>query len=422
MTRHSLVPIAILASSLAVFAAPPPAELAAKPLQAYPKNLARQHVGANLFIFNATTQSFTPTEAAAAWLDDDVTTGWPIMAGKQHYLLALPEPEVMTNFAISTRATAGTMTLFAADEPALPGARSWAPLAKEIALEAINGKKLTKPFNRFAKYLLIETNIADPGPLFSLYVFGERPATSYLLAKRDQAIDTKALFGYTNDQTAISHTGLYLGTRVVFASSGGGSLALQKAIDDNPESGVSIAPNAESAGLAVKFAGAPSISRVALLTAAPSKGQVDFFLVPALSSEDGVVPIAGLKPTASITLDGSTTRQAVDFPATEAGALLVRWVPESGSSALGLRELNAFNALPLSEYSLGMTPEAVAELVKNNDVSKDGKSFKDGKDLAPVGELRPSRSPYLPGALGFPPNITGRVPPPLPPNATPGDE
>ena len=418
MTRHSLVPIALLASSLAVFAAPP----AGNSLQGYPKNIARQHVGANLFIFNAANQSFTPTEAAAAWLDDDVTTGWPIMAGKQHYLLALPEPEVVTNFAISTRTAAGTISLFAGDEPGLPGAKSWAPLAKDVTVEAINEKKLAKPFNRFAKYLLIETNIADPGPLFSLYVFGERPATSYLLAKRDKPIDTRALFGYTNDQTAISHAGLPLGTRVVFASSGGGAMALQKAIDDNPESFVSIAPNAENAGLAMKFSGTPAISRIALLTGTAAKGQVDFFLVPALPSEHGVVPLAGLKPTASITLDGSTIRQAVDFAATDAGALLVRWVPESGSSALAVRELNAFDSLPLSDYSLGMTPEAVGELVKNNDASKDGKSFKEGKELAPVGELRPSRSPYLPGALGFPPNLTGRIPPPLPPNATPGDE
>ena len=422
MTRHSLVPIALLASSIAAFAAPQPADPAAKPLQAYPKNLARQHVGANLFIFNPANGSFTPTEAAAAWLDDDVTTGWPIMAGKQHYLLALPEPEVITNFAISTRPAAGTISLFAGDEPALPGAKSWAPLAKDVAVEAINEKKLARSFNRFAKYLLIETNIADPGPLFSMYVFGERPATSYLLAKRDQPIDTKALFGYTNDQIAISHTGLALGTRVIFASSGGGSTALQKAIDDNPESIVSLVPNAETAALAMKFSGTPAISRVAMLTATPAKGQVDLFLVPALSSPDGVIPLAGLKPTASITLDGSTVRQAVDFPATEAGALLVRWVPESGSGALAVREINAFNALPLSEYSLGMTPEAVAELVKIGDASKDGKSFKDGKELAPVGELRPSRSPYLPGALGFPPNLTGRIPPPLPPSATPGDE
>src|SRR5947199_3385446 len=108
MTPKSLVPLAILATSIAAFAAPKEVEPAAKALQVYPKNLARQHLGANLFLFNAAAQTYATTEAAAAWLDDDVTTGWPVMAGKQYYLLALPEPAVLTNFAISARPASGT--------------------------------------------------------------------------------------------------------------------------------------------------------------------------------------------------------------------------------------------------------------------------------------------------------------------------
>lgn len=413
MIRHSLVPLAILATSLAAFAAPPGGS---PQLSMYPKNLARQHIGANVFIFNAATQSYTTTEAAAAWLDDDITTGWPIMAGKQHYVVALPEPDVMTNFAVSTRTTAGTITLFAGDEPAAPGAKSWSPLVRNIQIESVNHKKLAKPFSRFAKYLLIETNIADPGPLFSLYLYGERAATSYVLAKRDKAIDTKAIFGYVNDRTAISYSSLYLGSRVTFASGEGAGASWQKAIDDNPGTGVSIAASATKAGLVTKFEGAPEISRLAVLTGTASRGQLDFFLVDAAPADGEASPLAEMKPTISMVFDGSTARQAIDFPATRTGAVLARWIPEAGSEALAIRELNAFNGLSLSEYSLGMTPEAVAELVKNGDMSKDGKSFKDGKALPEVGELFKSRSPYLPGALGFPPNLTGRVPPPLPPD------
>lgn len=420
MTRQSLVPIAILATSIAALAAPQSATTASKQSENYPKNLARQHVGANVFIFNSATQSYTTTEAAAAWLDDDATTGWPIMAGKQHYLLALPEPDVMSNFAVSTRSTAGTITLFAGDEPAAPGAKTWSPVARNVELESINGRKLGKPFSRFAKYLLIETDIADPGPLFSLYLYGERAASSYVLAKREKSIDTKSIFGYVNDQTAISHSSLYLGSRVTFAA-GASTSAAQKAIDDNPESGVSIAPSTDSAGLVMKFNGTPSISRLAVLTGTALKGQLDFFLTDTAPAEGQAASLAGLKPTISMAFDGSTTRQAMDFPATAAGALLVRWNPETGTDPLAIREINAFNGLSLSEYALGMTPEAVAELVKNGDVSKDGKSFKDGKSLPEVGEFRPSRSPYLPGALGFPPNLTGRIPPPLPPDSSPSN-
>lgn len=411
MRTQSLVPLAILATSIAAIAAPVAGESESKPLQVYPKNLARQHVGANLFLFNPSAQTYATTEAAAAWLDDDATTGWPIMAGKQFYLLALPEPAVVTNFAISARPAAGTFTIYAGDEPAAPGAKAWTPLAKDVAVDAINNKKLAHPFNRFAKYVLIETNIADPGPLFSLYLYSERPAVSYVLAQRDKAIDTKAIFGYVNDETAINHSGLALGSRVAFAAGGEGYVAWQKAIDDNPESATSVAPGADVAGLVLKFDGAPNISRVAVLTATPAKGTLDFFAVPTAPDDAKSVSLAGLKPTTSIALDGSTVRQAVDFPAIAAGALLVRWTPEAGADALAIRELNAFDGLSLSQYGIGMTPEAIAELVKNGDASKDGKSFKDGKTPEPVGELRQARAPYLPGSLGFPPIIPPVKPP-----------
>jgi len=155
MTRQPLAPIMILASTIAAFAAPMEGDPASKQLQVYPKNLARQHLGANVFIFDQNTHTYHPTEAAAAWLDGDVTTGWPLMAGKQQYLIALPEPEVVTNFAISTRPTQGTISLFGSDEPAAPDAKSWVPLVRDAAVDSVNDKKLAHPFSRLSKYILI---------------------------------------------------------------------------------------------------------------------------------------------------------------------------------------------------------------------------------------------------------------------------
>ena len=66
--------VTAVCSTLALAAEGDPA---AKQLQVFPKNFARQHLGANLFVFNPANQTFVPTEAAAAWLDDDISTGWP---------------------------------------------------------------------------------------------------------------------------------------------------------------------------------------------------------------------------------------------------------------------------------------------------------------------------------------------------------
>jgi hypothetical protein len=444
MIRQSLVPIAILATSVAALAAPADADPATKQLRVYPKNLARHHVGANVFLFNATSQSYTTTEAAAAWLDDDITTGWAPLAGKQHYLLALPEPEVITNFSVSTRSAAGKVTLYGGDEPAAPGAKSWVPLVRDVPVESINEKKLGKPISRLTKYVLIETEIADPAPLFSLYLFGERPATSYTLTKRDQPLDTKAVFGpYTNDQTAFNQTSLYAGGRVAFSTDKANYTSWQKAIDDNPESFASIMATKDDAGLAIALSGTHKVNRLALLTSGTPKGKLEVFLAPALPSASPAladattaaavqpvantttsaiitqaVPLTGLTPAAIFDFDGSTTRISKDFTGSDAGALLLRWTPENGTDSLAIRELNAFDGMSLADYGLGLKPDAIAELAE--DASKDGKAFADGKagkGLEPVGEMFGSRKPYLPPSLGFPPPIPPRVPPNIPPSA-----
>ena len=431
-----------LLTSVAAFAAGE-GDQAQKQLQGFPKNLARQHIGSNLFLFNATSQKFQPTEAAAAWLDDDVTTGWPVMSGQQHYLLTLSEPTLLTNIALSTRPAAGTVTIYVGDEPAAPGAKSWTAVAKGITLDSINEKKLAQPFSRFAKYLLIETDIADPGPLFSLYVYGDRPAVSYQLRKRETPIDTRAIFGpFVNNSQTFSMSALYARSTVAYAASTEGYLSWQRAIDENPESGVSIMPTTDEAGFVLKLASGHQISRFAVLTGgAPAKGKIEFFVVPnspaettsttpaadselakvsnaAAAPAPKAVSLAGLTSTITLVLDGTTTRGAIGFPSVEGGAVLVRWTPDTAGEALELRELNAFNEVSLNDYELSLAPETVAELRDSDrgyaDASKDGGDYKDGKSIPPVGEFLSQRTPYLPGGLGFPPNLSRRKLAPTP--------
>ncbi len=441
MKTKPLASLALLTSATALLAAGD-ADSATKQLQVFPKNLARQHVGTNLFLFNPTNQNYAPTEAAASWLDDDVTTGWPVMAGKQHYLLTLAEPTLVSNFSLSTRTTAGTVTLYASDEPAAPGAKSWSVLAKDVQLDSVNQKKLAKGFSRIAKYVLIETDIADPGPLFSLYVYGDRAAVNYDLRKRETPINIHAIFGpYVNDRVSYNVAGLYAHSAVTQASSPEGFLSWQKAIDDNPESSLTILPTTSESGLTIQLGTSHRVNRFAVLTDAPAKGQLDFFVVPSAKSTevttsggevgDAIVKVSnprptvgsapvnltGLTPSISMVLDGSTTRSGVDLPApVEGAAILVRWTPTTAGESISLKEINAFNDISLSEYDLSLTPAAVADLGTSRDYSKDGKDYKDPKaGPPPVGEFFPQRSPYLPGGLGFPPNLGRRgVQPPTP--------
>jgi hypothetical protein len=384
---------------------------ATRQYQVYPKNLARQHVGSNLFVFNTTSQTYVPTEASAAWLDDDITTGWPVLAGKQHYLLALSEPELVSNLSVSSRPSDGTVSIYAGDEPAAPGARSWAPLAQNVPFNSINEKKLDKPFTRFAKYILIETDLANPGPLYSLYVYGEKPATIYSMREREQPIDSRAIFGqYTNNQTTFNANGLYANATVGYANSPDGSTSWQKAIDDNPETAVALAGSTSEPSAVLNYGSPQSISRIALLSDGTAKGKLDFFAINDAATT-GTTSLDGRTPTVSVVLDGSTPRSSIDFPAVSATKLAMRWSPVVPNESLSIREVESFGSASLDNYEVGMKADAVAAYdPAGTNYAADGKDMKDPKDPKDPAEVAagPQGGPYLPGALGFPPNLSGR--------------
>ncbi len=398
-------------------------EPASRQFQVYPKNLARQHLGSNLFVFKAENQTYVPTQAGAAWLDGDITTGWSPMPGKQQYLLAFAEPELVSNISFSGRPAAGTVSLYAGDEPAIPGARTWVSLVQDVAFNSVNEKKLAKPFTRYAKYVLIETDLADPGPIYSLNVYGEKPAVSYAIRRRAQSIDARAIFGqFINDKTSFNANGLYTQSSVAYANSADGSVAWQRAIDDNPETGVAISGSTSDSGIVIRYGTAQSISRVALLTDGVAKGKLDFFAInDSAAGTSSAVSLEGRTPATSLVLDGSTSRSSMDFPAVPATAMAVRWSPVVPGETITIREFESFGTATLNDYEVGLTDAARLAYdshagTRHHGTGNDGKdgkeiaegpSGRDGKEPAEVADFH-GGSPYLPQSLGFPPFLNSR--------------
>jgi len=438
----------ILAASIALASAAAQADTTAPiatqgaPAVTAPKNLARQHLGANLLIYTPSDQTYAPTEAAAAWLDDDIATGWPALTGKQDYLVALPEPELINNFSISAKSATGTVTLYAGDEAAPPGAASWTVLEKDVPIASIN-EKLGKPFGRFAKYVLIETNLSDSGPWYSIYLYGDKDATAYHIQQRAQPVDPRTEFGpYANPATAFNLSSLYAHCTVVAA--GGDPSAWQNAIDDNPATGTFIPATQSDAGLAIRYDRTYAIQRVSVLTDAGTKGKLEFFVVnqpaptagptasrsgdsqyikvandtPATASDApaATAPVAALpditnqQPVATMQFDGSNPRSSVDFTPTTGTMLIARWTPDAAGQPLDVKEVNSFGDVALNDYELA--PDTVAESPDQasggkETIPSDGKeTLNDGKEpLPPVGEEFPEKTAFIPGVPVFPPNI-----------------
>ena len=78
-----------------------------------------------------------------------------------------------------------------------------------------------------------------------------------------------------------------------------------------------------------------------------------------------------------------------------------------------IKEIASFGTESLNEWEVGLKPEAVAAYDPGARDMGESKGGKDAKDPIaegppdPVADFR-GGSPYLPGALGFPPNINSR--------------
>ncbi len=452
MNKPILLTAIATACSSMVFAAPPETS-AGNIFQGYPKNIARQHYTTTLSVYDAAKQRYAATEAAAAWLDDDVATGWPALPGKQNYLLQFAEPQLVTNLELSTKAPSGTISIYTGDHDAAPGDKSWTLVAKDVPVESINNRKLAQRINKFAKYLLIETNIAEPSPIYSLNVFGERPASATGIISRPQTVDVKHLLGdFVNNQTAFNMAGIYAKGAITYANSGGSEKSWQHAIDDDPESLLNVNASTGESGLVVKFDGAQPFTRLSLLTNAKTRGKVDIFLLSEAPQKATPVSLEGVNPSVTLTFDGTSQRAFADFAETKASALALRWTPESGQAVLAIRELNVFADLSLTDHEVAGAPTALAQGPAENGSGDsdarnrseerslaDGKSMADGKSLsdgkAPIAmgpkdrglDFKGTSAPpiaagpgngYNPGNIGFPPLLgiprPNSTPPPTP--------
>jgi hypothetical protein len=202
-----------------------------------------------------------------------------------------------------------------------------------------------------------------------------------------------------NEQTAVSQSALYTSARVTYANSADGFLGWHKAIDDNPESALALAPSGNQAGLAISIKDSPKLTRISALTDGAAKGKLEFYIVakapsdtaatteanaPIRVSNPAPAPITtspasleNMSPTTTLVFDGSSPRGSTEIPPVAAGAMLVRWVPENGTSGILIRELNAFSDTPLSQYAVELKPEAVCRV--------DGRRFQ-GRQVARASE------------------------------------
>lgn len=385
------------------------AELKSKPhaspvkLTDYPKNLARLHLGASLERFDPAARTYTDTQGAGKWLDDDEATGWKPSKGEETFLLSLPEASLITGFMVSAAQAPGKISVYTADERSAPESSSWNPLLEGVAIETVNEKVFTAPISRYARYLLIRTELEKPAPLWSLYVFGARPATAYRLVKRTQMVDTDSVYpASVNPNTVLDLASLYAGARVTYVNSGSDPVGWQTLIDESPETSWKVKGEDGDASLVIDFGSARSLRRFSSLIE-PQAGVMEVFVLNSLTqprhagggmtaseeaAEDGIQQISNtgqdltttagpsldrVAPVFRLSFDGLSDREAIEFAPVSGRYLLVRWLPRTAGDPVNIRQIDVFGDPHLADYTVAAYTPPVAK-----------KPGEDGKTYQPV--------------------------------------
>jgi len=239
-------------------------------------------------------------------------------------------------------------------------------------------------------------------------------------------VDVHALGEFVNQQTAFNVAGIYANSRVTYANSPGSSITWQRAIDDNPESTVPLAPTTTEAGLVLRFGEARPITRLSVQGEQAAKGTLDVFLLSQAPDAGQTVGLEGITPSVSIKFDGTSARASADIEETNSVAMVLRWKPDGNSAAFTLHDLAAFSNISLTDHEVVGAPDAIAsnddpdkdKNMKKEGTAGDGKESKDviaagpsGKEgKEPIAAGPPEPVAAGPGGttltgLGFPPRI-----------------
>ncbi len=350
------------------------------------KNMARYHMGTILEKFDPETRYYLPDLSAVAWLDEDDTTLCTIPTGKQWYLISLDSPTLIQNFSIAAESLTGKITLYASDQKAVPGAKTWVPLLRAASAQDLKEKQSQKPLYSFTRYVLLEADLLQPAEVSSLYLFTDSDASTFRLVKRPESsrFTDKAGPFYKDPKGQVNFAGKYARN-----TDGSENDNLAKMTDESPESAGSL----DQKPMVIDLKETRQLERFSVF-AEKKKGMMSISLeedraVPAPISTsfipEGVRMLLGVgwqkwggmlvqsiggetkistAMNRSIPFDGSTDRFSIQVPVTPCRYLTMTWASgENPPAPIQIKNFSAMGYVSLNEFQVNRT---VGALVGNS--------------------------------------------------------
>lgn len=404
---------------------------------AYPRNLARYNLGAAveaapkpqpIATLQLSSSSRDENAAEAALLCEDPTVGYALPAGRTTLLVSLPQIENLGSISFENTGARGDVTVATSNARLPENSPQWrTALEQPLSTNAIQAA--VHPGE--AKYVRITFNITEPG---RIYGFGIYPTPrvsdftiprSHKLEVQDRS-DSFALISYTL-------TDIHAEARALYVTSGADINQANNVVDGQTSSSYTFTAG-DAHPTAIVDLGMPSTLRRLSAVYSPGAGKIEFYVLQNLpgtravasqdsSAEDEITPATQISPetlklddadfgsaqsVGSVTDDGSRGRASIDFPATSARYVMVRWVPATQDSTFSLAELSAFGHAAGRNAMFAANTRGTSEgELSDGKTMLDGKTIIDAKDIPAEGPEEVPRSP----AEGPPPSLP--QPPPF---------
>lgn len=410
---------------------------------AYPENLARYHLGADVKAtpqshpianLQLSTNSEDRNAAEAALLCDDPTVGYSLSKGTTTILVSLPKIENVGSLAFLNQGAKGSLTIATSSAKLPANSPQWhqimeQPLGSNLVKSDIGPGE--------AKYIRLTFNVSEAGRIAGFGVYSSPRVSDFTaprarkLAVQDKS-DSFALISY-------NLTDIHAKGRALYVSSGADVKQANNMIDDQLATQYSFAPNDAAPTAVIDLGKSCSLRRLSAVYP-PRAGHMEFYVLqslpsaaaPANATPDNKIPaptpenapaalqlddaaFANMKPVGSANDDGHQGRASVDFPATSGRYVMVRWTPATPNEGdFSLAEIGAFGRESQNTLLAANTqtpgrdiPEADAQTeATDGKTMLDGKTLIDTKDIPAEGPEPESPAEGPPPSLPQPPPFT----------------
>lgn len=377
----------------------------------YPQNLARYHLGAQVEAgpksqpiaqLKLASNAEDNNAAEAALLCDDPSVGYALSAGTTTLLVSLPKVENVGSIAFLNKGAKGAVTVAVANAKLPANSPQWqTALQSEMTNDGVRAN--IGPAE--AKYVRLTFNVTEPGRIAGLGIYATPQVADFTTPRAHQwtvqeKSDSFSLISYNlND--------LHAKARALYVSSGDTTAAANNIIDDQTSTSYTFATEDGAPTTIIDMGRSATLRRLSAVYT-PRAGTVRFYALqslpgaPADAAPEGLkldeTTLAALHLVGVVNDDGTSGRAAVDFPATSARYVMVRWTPAEKGSAFAVSEVAAFGNVgsgTMVASNNGLTFAQMDAEASDGKTMIDGKTMMDGKSMIEAKDM-PAEGPASP--------------------------